>query len=223
MDTAKPAITIERFTDALVELEDGTELPLRFTPFTRQQFVAFMDGFSAIENPPSAAAIYRKAGEEGLPWHLVRAARLAEMTPEQREAHQALERSEADQMLAFCAQHITAYVRVQPDAPTIVVVEADGTRREVRTGEDLAREFSGDPMALGTIVRRLAEENALSAQKKTNSRRRFASSPSSSAPPTAAPGSAPAPIAAPVVENPASATSADASALPDLSLSSVTE
>lgn len=221
-DQTPQPIVIERFTDVTVQLEDGTALPLRITPFTRQQFVEFMDGFSRVENPESAKAIYRKADEEGLPWPLVRERRLREMTPEQRTAHQALERGEAEYMLVFCAANITRYVRVAPGAPSIVAVDEAGERREVRTGADLADIFSGDPGALGAIVHALATENALSAQKKTNWRQRSASLRSSSVPPPAATGPSPDATAASAAPSPDSATSAPASDLPEPSLSSVT-
>lgn len=213
--------TIERFADVTVTLEDGTELPLRFKPFTRDEFVAFMEGFSPIENPASAKAVYRKADEDSLSWPLVRAKRLQEMSPEQRDAHSALERTEAKSMMEFCAATIAAYVRISPGV-ALAVVDFDGNRRTISTGEDLAREFSGDPMALGAIVRALAEENVLSAQKKTNLLRRSASLRSSSVPPPAAPGPSPVAIAGSAAPSPDSATSAPAPALPEPTLSSVT-
>jgi len=124
----------------------------------------------------------------------IRRRRLAEMTPEAREAFDALDAREDALGDAFLTDTITRYVTVPPGQ----IEERDpdtGEVRAVTTGADLVRIFAGQSAVLLDLVNVIRIENALPESAKKAWRSLFASSASSSAPATDPVGNAPAPTA----------------------------
>lgn len=209
-ETPEKTITVARYTDADVTMPDGVALPLRVRAFTHPELSEFMQGFQRIERPLSARAFFRRDGEDELPMPLVRAKRLAEMTAAQSEAHRKAEADDAEFLLTFSAQQVATFVRLQPGV-VLVAEGADGATKQVRTGPELAEMYAGDPEALATITRAIAEENTLSLEKKRRSRSRSALIRSSSTSPAEQPGPTPAATAPSAEPPPAFASPAAAS------------
>lgn len=207
----KRQILLRNYYDRDIAIDDVTgeaTLPIRVRRFSPDQLLAFKEGWSRCEDPPSQRVIYRKDSEDGVSMDEVRRRRLVEMTVEEREQ---FERAAADDekfAQGFCREQIAAHVWVHPDVD-LQLQDEGGNLRPVRTGADLVAVFGGNFSMLMTLTAAILLENTLSPEKKRALRLRSASRSSSDAPPPST-GDAPAATAAPVAL-PASASAADAS------------
>lgn len=216
MTTDRQPITLTRYTDVDVPTPEGVRLPLRIAAFSRPQLVEFMAGFARIEQPPSTRAIFRRTGEDALSMPAVRERRLSEMAPAARQAHLDAEMADAEYLLTFAAEQITRFVTVQPGV-AIRAIDADGQERQLSTGADLVAAFGGDPEALGTMLRAIAQENTLNLEKKRRWQSQSASMRSSSSSgPTPLHGQRPDATATSAAPSPDSASPDAASAAPAL-------
>lgn len=179
--TAK-VFNIKNYYSRHVPIDDGFEseeirlLPIRIRRFSVRELQEFHNGYVRLMNPESAKLIARKtdSDEQELDDNkrfvvgdlIVRERRLAEMTPDQRAAFDALERKEEDFILTFCTKAIADHVWLPPGV-NVELEEDDGTTgAPVKRGEGLAKVFAGNLTMLMRITRAVHEENTLSAETK---------------------------------------------------------
>lgn len=223
----RKTLTLRNYYSRTIQIDaDADPVPIRIRRFTPDQLLVFQQGWQLIESPESERVIYRKEGEDGVPMAEVRRRRLAEMTPDERKAFDALEAHEAQRTMEFCCEQIRQHVSIDSSV-RLVVEDEQGDPHTISTGAQIVDMFAGNKAVLHELVAVIAYENVLSAQQKKTSRARSDSS-SSSTPPATLPGDAPAATAVPAapsdlsLETAPSASSADVSAPSAPTPSSVT-
>ncbi|HEY5658372.1 MAG TPA: hypothetical protein VIY27_11350 [Myxococcota bacterium] len=96
---------------------------------------------------------------------MIQARRLAEMTDEQRAEYQALVRKEEAAAETFLLDAIRKYVEIEPGQ--LEYETADGSTRDLRTGEDLLAAFGGNEAVMREAMQVIRRENTLThAEKK---------------------------------------------------------
>lgn len=216
----RKTVLLRNYYERDVPVDDVTgeaTIPLRIRRFTHGQLMAFSSGWSRCENPPSDRHIYRKPDEADVPMDEVRRRRLAEMTPEELAAFEALEAADSAYAGTFCRDQIREHLWVDPRASVHIEDDA-GVLTPLQTGDDLARIFAGNFEMLLALTRLVYEENTLGAEKKRRLRQRFASNGSSSTSEKAAPGPSPDATAAPAA--PADSASPEAASVPPVPIPS---
>jgi hypothetical protein len=207
----------------LVEDESGqiVPLPVRVKRLTRDEYAAFEAGMAEMNNPSSlrllggrlAEGPEQEKDENGffkIGELTVRARRLIEMTPEQRNEYDAARKVDTDHARDFVIDCITKYVTVPPGAlvgPDDIAIE---------TGADLAAIYVTTPEVMKSLVDAIQMENTLGPDAKKEWRSRFDSRISSHAPATGVSGEKPASTvdAAATSASVASATAPVANATP---------
>lgn len=192
-------ISLRNYYERTVQIEDAdgnvVDLPIRVRRFTLEQLQAFSAARKRAQDNPAERQIYRKPdGDEqakepltyqgatvqvpAVPDSEIRRRRLAEMTPEQREAFVREEEDAEARIAEFHRNAITEHVWVKPGV-RLVVEDEGGQTRDVRSGADLLAVFGGNVTTLKALSDAVFEENTLSAEDKKK-RRSLSDSMSSS-------------------------------------------